>query len=68
MPFNLGNRSFLKLIDFSKRDLVYILDLAQDLKRAKHAGTEVQRLRGGHPWQPVMFVISRKVQGIDQCE
>ena len=46
MPFNLRNRSFLKLIDFSKRDLVYILDLARDLKRAKYADTEVQRLRG----------------------
>jgi len=46
MPFNLNNRSFLKLIDFSKRDLVYILDLARDLKRAKYAGTEVQHLRG----------------------
>jgi ornithine carbamoyltransferase len=46
MPFNLKNRSFLKLIDFSKRDLAYILDLARDLKRAKYAGTEVQHLRG----------------------
>jgi ornithine carbamoyltransferase len=46
MPFNLKNRSFLKLIDFSKRDLIYILDLARDLKRAKYAGNEVQRLRG----------------------
>jgi len=34
------------LIDFSKRDLTYILDLAWDLKRAKYAGTEVQLLRG----------------------
>lgn len=46
MSFNLKNRSFLKLLDFSKRDLTYILDLAWDLKRAKYAGTEVQRLRG----------------------
>jgi len=46
MGFNLRNRSFLKLIDFSKRDLTYILDLARDLKRAKYAGTEVQLLRG----------------------
>ena len=46
MPFNLRNRSFLKLIDFSKRDLTYILDLARDLKLAKYAGTEVQHLRG----------------------
>jgi len=46
MSFNLRNRSFLKLIDFTKRDLTYILDLARDLKRAKYAGTEVQLLRG----------------------
>jgi len=46
MPFNLKNRSFLKLIDFSKRDLTYILDLARDLKRAKYSGNEVQDLRG----------------------
>lgn len=46
MSFNLKNRSFLKLIDFSKRDLTYILDLARDLKRAKYGGYEVQRLKG----------------------
>ena len=46
MSFNLKNRSFLKLIDFTKRDLTYILDLARDLKRAKYTGNEVQRLRG----------------------
>lgn len=46
MSFNLKNRSFLKLMDFSKRDVTYILDLARDLKRAKYAGNEVQRLRG----------------------
>jgi ornithine carbamoyltransferase len=46
MSFNLKGRSFLKLIDFSKRDLTYILDLARDLKRAKYAGNEVQCLRG----------------------
>jgi ornithine carbamoyltransferase len=46
MGFNLKNRSFLNLIDFSKRDLTYILDLAWELKRAKYAGTEVQLLRG----------------------
>ncbi|MGA0265545.1 MAG: ornithine carbamoyltransferase [Lysobacterales bacterium] len=46
MSFNLKNRSFLKLLDFTKRDLSYILDLARDLKRAKYAGHEVQRLKG----------------------
>ena len=46
MSFNLKGRSFLKLLDFSKRDLTYILDLARDLKRAKYAGNEVKRLQG----------------------
>jgi len=46
MGFNLKNRSFLKLLDFSKRDLTYILDLARDLKRAKYAGTETRLLCG----------------------
>lgn len=46
MSFNLKSRSFLKLMDFTKRDLTYVLDLARDLKRAKYAGHEVQRLRG----------------------
>ena len=46
MAFNLRNRSFLKLLDFTQRDLKYVLDLARDLKRAKYAGAEVQRLKG----------------------
>lgn len=46
MSYNLKNRSFLKLLDFSKRDLTHILNLARDLKRAKYAGYEVPKLRG----------------------
>ena len=46
MAFNLRNRSFLKLIDFSQRDMMFLLDLARDLKRAKYTGSEVQHLRG----------------------
>ena len=46
MPYNLRNRSFLKLLDFSKRDLNHILNLARDLKRAKYAGNEVKCLEG----------------------
>ena len=46
MPYNLRNRSFLKLLDFSKRDLNHLLNLARDLKQAKYGGYEVQRLRG----------------------
>jgi ornithine carbamoyltransferase len=46
MPYNLRNRSFLTLLDFSKQDLNHVLNLARDLKRAKYGGYEVQRLRG----------------------
>ncbi len=46
MPVNLRHRDFLKEIDFSKKELQFLLDLARDLKRAKYAGTEVQRMRG----------------------
>jgi ornithine carbamoyltransferase len=46
MPFNLRHRDFLKEIDFTARELQFLLDLARDLKRAKYAGTEVPRMRG----------------------
>lgn len=44
--FNLRNRSFLTLMDFSPKEINYFLDLARDLKRAKYAGTEQQKLKG----------------------
>ena len=46
MSFNLRNRSLLDLKDYAPRDIRYLLDLALELKRAKAAGTEHQRLRG----------------------
>ena len=46
MAFNLKNRSFLKLLDFTPKEIQYMLDLARDLKRAKYTGTEQQRLKG----------------------
>ena len=46
MAFNLKNRSFLKEIDFTPRDLRYLLRLSEALKLAKYAGTEVKRLKG----------------------
>ncbi len=46
MAFNLKNRNFLKLLDFSPKEIQYLLDLARDLKRAKYAGTERQTLKG----------------------
>jgi ornithine carbamoyltransferase len=46
MAFNLKNRSFLKEIDFEPAELRYLLKLAEALKLAKYAGTEVKRLEG----------------------
>lgn len=46
MAYNLRNRSFLKLLDFTPKEIQYLLDLARNLKRAKYSGTEQPRLRG----------------------
>ena len=46
MSFNLRNRSLLTVQDYTQREFQYLLDLARDLKRAKYAGTEQERLRG----------------------
>ncbi len=46
MPFNLRNRHFLTIHDFTAQELLYLLDLARDLKRAKVAGTERRLLAG----------------------
>jgi len=46
MSFNLHHRDYLKEIDFTARELGFLLDLARDLKRAKYSGTEIPRLTG----------------------
>ncbi|GAD78663.1 ornithine carbamoyltransferase [Vibrio ezurae] len=46
MAFNLRNRNFLKLLDFSQKDIQFLLDLAAELKKAKYAGTEQKTLLG----------------------
>lgn len=46
MAFNLRNRNFLKLLDFTPKEIQFLLDLSLDLKKAKYAGTEVQKLKG----------------------
>ncbi len=46
MAFNLRNRSFVKLLDFTPQEIKFLLDLSSDLKRAKYAGTEQKRLDG----------------------
>ncbi len=46
MAFNLRNRHFLKLDDFTQQEIGFLLQLATELKAAKYAGTEVQHLKG----------------------
>ncbi|MCU4176631.1 ornithine carbamoyltransferase [Carboxylicivirga sp. N1Y90] len=46
MAFNLKNRNFLKLLDFSQEEMKFMLKLAQDLKAAKYAGIEQPRMTG----------------------
>jgi ornithine carbamoyltransferase len=44
--YNLRNRSFLTLMDYSPKEIEFLLDLSAELKRAKYAGTEQQKLKG----------------------
>jgi len=46
MSFNLKNRNFLTLLDFAPGEIRFLLDLARELKLARYAGTEQQRLKG----------------------
>lgn len=46
MAFNLRNRNFLKLLDFTPKEINYMIDLAIDLKKAKYAGVEQPRMKG----------------------
>ena len=46
MAFNLKNRNFLKLLDFTPQEIKFLLELAATLKTAKYTGTEQQKLKG----------------------
>jgi ornithine carbamoyltransferase len=46
MAFNMKNRNFLKLLDFTPEEIRFLLNLSADLKKAKYAGTEQPRLIG----------------------
>jgi ornithine carbamoyltransferase len=46
MSFNLRNRNFVKLLDFTPPEIKHLLKLSADLKAAKYGGYEQQRLRG----------------------
>ena len=46
MSFNIRNRNFLKLLDFTPAEIQFLLDLSINLKSAKYSGTEQPRLTG----------------------
>ncbi len=46
MAFNLNNRNFLKLLDFTPQEIKFLLKMSQDLKTAKYTGTEQPMLKG----------------------
>lgn len=46
MAFNLRNRNFLKLLDFTPKEIQFLLTLSKDLKKAKYAGCEQKTLVG----------------------
>lgn len=46
MSIDLKGKNFLKLIDFSKEEMRYFLDLSKKLKADKYAGKEEQKLIG----------------------
>lgn len=46
MAYNLRNRHFLTLLDFNPKEIRFLLDLSHDLKKAKYAGIEQQKLSG----------------------
>ncbi len=46
MGFNLRNRSFVKELDFTPKELMFLLQLSADLKAAKYGGYERPHLTG----------------------
>ncbi len=46
MAYNLHNRHFLTLLDFTPGEIQYLLDLGFSLKKAKHSGSERPLLKG----------------------
>ena len=46
MAFNIRNRNFVKLLDFTPAEIKFLLKLSADLKAAKYGGYEQQRLKG----------------------
>ncbi|HEY6437021.1 MAG TPA: ornithine carbamoyltransferase, partial [Ignavibacteriaceae bacterium] len=46
MSINLKNKNFLKLLDFTSKEISYLLNLSKKLKDEKNSGKEKKRLKG----------------------
>ncbi len=46
MAFNLNNRHLLKLLDYTPKEIKFLLELSADLKKAKYGGYEEPKLKG----------------------
>jgi ornithine carbamoyltransferase len=46
MAFNLRNRNYLKELDYTPEELIFLLKLSAELKAAKYGGYEQPRLKG----------------------
>lgn len=46
MALNLKNRNLLSLVHHTERELLYLIDLSRDLKRAKYSGSKRNSLEG----------------------
>jgi len=46
MAVNLKNKSFLKLLDITPKEIRYLINLSKKLKSDKKKGTEKKKLKG----------------------
>ena len=58
---NLKGRDFLKLLDFTPEEILYLVDLAADLKDKKKKGIPVDTLRGKN----VALILKKQVPVLD---
>ena len=46
MAYNLKGRNFLTLKDYSSKEIEFLIDLSQDLRKQKYAGVKTKALEG----------------------
>ena len=62
MTTNLRNRSLISIDDVSSDEIRFLLRLAGELKSAKYAGTEKQRLAGKNLRLPLRCLAEQTLQ------